>query len=204
MTILARTPSSTASTSIVALSVSISASTSPARTDSPSLLSQRAILPSVIVGDKAGIRTSIDMAQRNLLRAGSPNGSGVSQYIRPQLGGIGFRAILRELRRCSDAIPDLGFDLLERRLRRSAFDKPTARLIDRIVLGAHSVDLLSGTVLCRVGHRMAAITVGHHFENDRPLTRASVLGGGEAGFVDSQNIHAVNLFALNAMGGAPM
>src|SRR5438552_12577898 len=59
MTILASTPSSTASTSIVALSVSISARTSPALTVSPSLLTQRAILPSVIVGESAGISTSL-------------------------------------------------------------------------------------------------------------------------------------------------
>jgi hypothetical protein len=59
ITILASTPSSTASTSIVALSVSISASTSPARTGSPTFLTQRAILPSVIVGDSAGISTSL-------------------------------------------------------------------------------------------------------------------------------------------------
>src|SRR5687768_16523340 len=61
ITILASTPSSTASTSIVALSVSTSASTSPARTVSPSLLTQRAILPSVIVGDSAGISTWLDI-----------------------------------------------------------------------------------------------------------------------------------------------
>ena len=52
-------PSSTASTSIVALSVSISAMTSPALTvcafvDQP--LGQRALL---MVGDSAGIRTSV-------------------------------------------------------------------------------------------------------------------------------------------------
>src|SRR6202043_3296730 len=40
ITIFASTPSSTASTSIVALSVSISASTSPARTGSPTFLTQ--------------------------------------------------------------------------------------------------------------------------------------------------------------------
>src|SRR6516164_9096819 len=62
ITILASTPSSIASTSIVALSVSNSARTSPVRTASPSLLSQRAILPSVIVGDNAGIKTSVAMA----------------------------------------------------------------------------------------------------------------------------------------------
>ncbi len=50
-------PSSTASTSIVALSVSISAITSPALTSSPSLTCHLARLPSVIVGERAGIST---------------------------------------------------------------------------------------------------------------------------------------------------
>ena len=52
-------PSSTASNSIVALSVSISARMSPARTVSPSLTSQRARVPSSIVGDRAGMRISV-------------------------------------------------------------------------------------------------------------------------------------------------
>src|SRR5436190_3952429 len=59
--ILPMRPSSAASYSIVALSVSISAMTSPACTSSPSFFSQRARLPSVIVGDRAGIRISIGM-----------------------------------------------------------------------------------------------------------------------------------------------
>ena len=59
--ILPRTPSSTASTSIVALSVSISAITSPASTVSPSDFNHLASLPSSIVGDSAGIVISIDM-----------------------------------------------------------------------------------------------------------------------------------------------
>jgi hypothetical protein len=50
-------PSSTASTSMVALSVSISAITSPADTSSPSAFIHLASLPSSIVGDRAGIRT---------------------------------------------------------------------------------------------------------------------------------------------------
>jgi len=60
--ILPMRPSSTASYSIVALSVSISAMMSPECTSSPSFLSQRVRLPSVIVGDSAGIRISIGMA----------------------------------------------------------------------------------------------------------------------------------------------
>ena len=55
-------PSSTASTSMVALSVSISAMTSPARTSSPTFFSHRASLPSVIVGDSAGISICVDKA----------------------------------------------------------------------------------------------------------------------------------------------
>ena len=61
MRILARTPSSMASTSIVALSVSISARTSPDLTASPSFFSHLASLPSSIVGDSAGIRMSVAM-----------------------------------------------------------------------------------------------------------------------------------------------
>src|SRR4051812_34317910 len=57
--IFAMVPSSTASTSIVALSVSISAMMSPDLTLSPSFLSHLATLPSVIVGERAGIRMLI-------------------------------------------------------------------------------------------------------------------------------------------------
>ena len=52
-------PSSTASNSIVALSVSISAIISPADTLSPSFTSHLASLPSSIVGDNAGIKISV-------------------------------------------------------------------------------------------------------------------------------------------------
>ena len=54
--ILPMVPSSTASNSIVALSVSISASTSPEATLSPSFTSHLASVPSSIVGLSAGIR----------------------------------------------------------------------------------------------------------------------------------------------------
>ena len=55
-------PSSTASTSIVALSVSISAMMSPALTVWPSLTSHLASLPSSMVGESAGIRISVGMS----------------------------------------------------------------------------------------------------------------------------------------------
>ena len=60
-TIFAIVPSSTASTSMVALSVSISAITSPEETVSPSLTSHLARLPSSIVGDSAGMVMLIGM-----------------------------------------------------------------------------------------------------------------------------------------------
>ena len=52
-------PSSTASTSMVALSVSISAMTSPDRTVSPGFTCHLARVPSSMVGDRAGISTSV-------------------------------------------------------------------------------------------------------------------------------------------------
>ena len=53
--ILANVPSFTASTSIVALSVSISQITSPTATVSPTCFTHRAKVPSVMVGDSAGM-----------------------------------------------------------------------------------------------------------------------------------------------------
>ena len=61
-TLLPILPSSTASTSMVALSVSISAITSPALTVSPSFFSHLETLPSVMVGERAGIRMLIGIA----------------------------------------------------------------------------------------------------------------------------------------------
>ena len=59
--ILPITPSSTASNSIVALSVSISAMMSPEATVSPSLTSHLASVPSSMVGERAGMRILIAM-----------------------------------------------------------------------------------------------------------------------------------------------
>src|SRR5205814_5587901 len=148
MTILASTPSSTASTSIVALSVSISASTSPACTGSPTFLTQRAILPSVIVGDSAGISTSLAIySSASLADPGPPtpsrSGSGLGQHIRPQLARIGFGAVLRKLRRFDDNIARPLFDLLQLILARGILvEQSLPQMVERVVLGAHPVDNL--------------------------------------------------------------
>ena len=59
--IFATTPSSMASTSMVALSVSISAIISPAFTSSPIAIVHLATEPDVMVGDRAGMVTFTDM-----------------------------------------------------------------------------------------------------------------------------------------------
>ncbi len=61
------TPSSTASNSIVALSVSISAMMSPAETLSPTFTSHLARVPSSIVGESAGILMAIGMGEAGSL-----------------------------------------------------------------------------------------------------------------------------------------
>src|SRR5258707_1394453 len=79
-TIFASVPSSTASYSIVALSVSISAMTSPGLTLSPSFLSHLARLPLSIVGESAGIRMLTGMTALGRLadRAGA---AGISRRV---------------------------------------------------------------------------------------------------------------------------
>src|SRR5215471_14968111 len=105
--ILPSVPSSTASTSMVALSVSISAITSPDLTASPSFLSHLARLPFSIVGESAGIRTGVGMgALRSLVDVGV------------ELGRIGLRVVGGELRRLVDDRSDLLIDLLQRLLGR--------------------------------------------------------------------------------------
>src|SRR6202000_1235096 len=100
-TILAKVPSSTASNSIGALSVQISARRSPAFTLSPGCLCHLAILPSVMVGERAGINTSIGI------------GSSLSVNVGPEFARIGLWRILRELSGRRHDVLDLLVDLFE-------------------------------------------------------------------------------------------
>src|SRR5262249_32568611 len=104
----------------------------------------------------------------------------------------------------SDTVPDLTVDLFELRFRCAAIEQTPTRLIDWIVLGAHSVDLLPGTVLCRIGHRMAAVTIRHHLKDDRALAGPSVLGAGKPSLMYGENVHAVDLLTRDAIGSAAM
>src|SRR4029077_13065119 len=101
--ILPSLPSSAASTSMVALSVSISAMTSPARTLSPSRTSHLTSFPSSMVGESAGMRISL----------GISFGKGSGRNVGEKLGRVGLGIAVRELRRLVHAGADLAVDLLQ-------------------------------------------------------------------------------------------
>src|SRR5215813_5816818 len=92
--ILPMRPSSTASYSIVALSVSISAMTSPEWTSSPSFLSQRATAPSVIVGDSAGMRIWMDISAIRHFAGRGDDVLDLRHREAFEIGGVGQRHVL--------------------------------------------------------------------------------------------------------------
>jgi len=74
-----RVPSSPASQAMTALSVSISASTWPARTWSPSLTAHEAMLPCDMLGDRAGIDSIV--CDGTAARAGARSASWRAQRV---------------------------------------------------------------------------------------------------------------------------
>src|SRR5688500_6842398 len=165
--ILPSVPSSTASTSIVALSVSISAMTSPAATLSPSFFNHLETLPSSMVGERAGMRISIGMSLPSL-----------KYDVGPELGRIRLRVVLGKFRGVGDNVADLLVDGLELVLTRPFLvEQPCFDLLDRITFGAHLLHFFLGAVFCRIRHRMAAVAIGLHFEDERPVAGAAPLGG---------------------------
>ena len=105
-------PSSIASTSMVALSVSISAITSPGLTGSPSFFSHLARLPRSMVGDKRGHQDfdghggSIALQRRECARSLIDVGV--------ELGRVRLGVVGGKFGRFVDDRSDLGVDLLER------------------------------------------------------------------------------------------
>src|SRR4029077_6515720 len=193
--ILPSVPSSTASTSMVALSVSISAMTSPDLTASPSFLCHLARLPFSIVGESAGINTSIGMDSHVL--------HGVD--VGPELGGIRLRVVGGEFRCLVDDGAHLGVNFLQRILGLEAFfQQGAAHLLDWIVLGAHLVDFLLRPVLGRIGHGVAAVAIGQHFAGDRAVALAAPFPRLVACGLNRSNIHAIDLFARDVEGAAAL
>src|SRR5688572_6774161 len=182
--ILATLPSSTASTSIVALSVSISAMTSPAFTSWPSLTSHLVSVPSSMVGDSAGIRTSVGIAPSD-------------QDVGGELGDVGLGIGERELGCRVDFLAHLAVDGFQLVLADAAVDQPGADLLDRVLRLAHMLHLLAGAVLCGIGHRVAAVAVGHHLEDERPLAGTRMLDGACARRANLLDVHAVDVLTRN-------
>src|SRR4051812_15693442 len=146
MRILPSTPSSTASTSIVALSVSISASTSPDFTWSPTFFIHLDSLPCSIVGDRAGMRTFTAIVDPSSERD-----------IRPQFRRIRLGIIGREFGCFSDDRTHLRVDRFQLVFRRAVVaQQARAHLLDRIVLLAHFLHFFFGAVLRGIRHRMTA------------------------------------------------
>src|SRR5581483_7501698 len=222
MSSFATLPSSTASTSMVALSVSISAMTSPAFTCWPSATSHLASLPSSMVGDSAGIRISVGissclfprrlgrasaMTQHNVAHAAcvgsalrltqpTKSSSSLHQHVRDELALVRLGIGLREFRCANDDAADLGIDGLEVVLGgEPAVEKPAAYLLDRVVLLAHLLHLLAGAVLGRVRHGVPAIAVGEHLQDVGPVALAHPLDHAAADRLHRAHVHAVDLLA---------
>ena len=128
-------PSSIASTSIVALSVSISARTSPGFTGSPSFLSHFASLPCSIVGERAGIRMSVAMDALLSRRRAAEDG-GQRRGSRRRLGGMAWRRGLQECRSTARTGSGSGSWVAN-----SAASLTTSRTLPSISLSSSSVDL---------------------------------------------------------------
>src|SRR5712671_6948452 len=195
-------PSSVASTSMVALSVSISAMMSPDFTLSPWCFTHLARFPFSIVGDSAGINTGIGIGFLVLVLFVSAQSAG---DVGPQLGGIGFRVVGGEFGRLVDNLADLGVDRLQDFLARPlGSQQPGAHLLDRVVLGTHLLDLLAGPVFGGVGHRVAAVAVGHHLEDIGAVALAGPFHRPLARRLDGAHVHAVDLLARNVERGAAL
>src|SRR6185437_7144119 len=183
-------PSSTASTSMVALSVSISAITSPARTASPSPTYHLTSFPSSIVGDSAGMRIWVGIGA---CRSGIDVGK--------ELGWVGLGVSLRELGRLVHHLADRAVDFLELFVGRvGTLEQPLAHELDRIAMLSHVLHLLARPVLSGVRHGMAAIAIGAHLEDHGSIARADRCKRPLAGVLDRRDVHAVDPLTLNAEG----
>ncbi len=173
--ILPSVPSSTASTSIVALSVSISAMTSPDLTVSPSFLSH---LESVALlhGRGQGGHQNFDWHcnSRSVFKPRAQSGTyRCRARMHPAPGPAWAKSAA-----VGDDVTHLGVDRLEvvlgRASRCSSRRLPAPARSGR-ARGAPSVYFLAGPVLGRIGHRVAAIAIGLHFQNERTLAGAAML-----------------------------
>src|SRR5258705_6452678 len=202
--ILPSVPSSVASTSIVALSVSISAMTSPDLIGSPSFFSHFERLPFSMVGDSAGISTWIGMVAPEIHSAGWKRARPSAIAVGIKFGRIGFWVVLGEAGGGVDDFPHLGIDRLQSLFAHLGREQAVADLLDRILIVANLVDLLAGAIFRRVRHRMAAIAVSLHFQNERALAGPAPGDRLVSRGLDRADIHAIDLLARNVEGNAAL
>ena len=66
-------------------------------------------------------------------------------------------------------------------------------MFDRIGLVAHRLHFLAAAIFRRIGHGMAAIAIGLHLKDDRPLAAAYPFKRGFGGTAGRQHVHAIDL-----------
>ena len=76
-------------------------------------------------------------------------------------------------------------------------------MFDGVLFILHLLHFFARPVFCRVRHRMPPVPIGHHFQNVRPLPCTARSHRLFTRRFHRQNIHAVNLLALDAIGRAP-
>src|SRR3954447_3920528 len=174
-------PSSTASKSIVALSVSISARISPEWTSSPSFTSHLESLPSSMVGDSAGMRICVAILGVDV---------GV-KFGRPRLRAFGGKSRGGVYNAADVLIHHLELVLAHR----SSLHQARAIMLNGIALLAHFLHFLTRAVLRGIAHRMPTIAIGLQLQDDRALAGACVFGGVNACGMHGLDIHPIHLFA---------
>src|SRR5262249_32347451 len=110
-----------------------------------------------------------------------------------------------EIDSLGDDFLHLFFDQLDVIVRGvTVFEDASARTVDRIVLVLDLLYLFAGAIFCRVRHRMPAIAIGQHFEDERPLAGPRMLDRAYAGGTHRSNVHRIDLFAGNIEGQASL
>src|SRR5262249_52007873 len=185
--IFPRVPSSVASTSIVALSVSISAMTSPDFISSPSFLSHLARLPFSIVGESAGMSTSIGMAY-------CFPGNKSAVHIGIKFRNVRLGVVRGKFSRLVDQVANFAVNLLQCIFGSEfLFQNSMTCHVNRVVMTAHLVHFFACAVFRRIRHRMTAIPVGQHFQNIGNFAGTAPCGGFFSGCLDRTYVHAVDL-----------
>src|SRR6478672_12537674 len=184
-------PSSVASTSIVALSVSISAITSPDFTSSPSFLSHLARLPFSIVGESAGMSTSIGMAY-------CFPGNKLAIHIGIKFRNVWLRIVRGKFRRLIDQIANFAVNFLQCIFGGEfLFQNSVTCHVDRVVMAAYFIHCFARSVFRGVRHRMPAISVGQHFQNIGALAGPAPFGSLFSGRFHGSHVHAIDLVTGN-------